>query len=147
MANGDRIAGTGIDLVENARVQEMIEKWGARFRDRVFCPAEQAYCEQKRQPWPHYAGRFAVKEAVAKAFSTGIGKHVNWLDIEITRCPQSGAPSVVLSGPAADLAVARGVREVKISLSHTRHYAVAQAILLADPDDPTDPNTAAGELL
>ncbi len=147
MANGDRIAGTGIDLVENARVQEMIEKWGARFRDRVFCPAEQAYCEQKRRPWPHYAGRFAVKEAVAKAFSTGIGKHVNWLDIEVTRCPQSGAPSVVLSGPAADLAVTRGVREVKISLSHTRHYAVAQAILLADADDPTDPNTAAGELL
>ncbi len=136
MANGDRIVGIGIDLVENGRIQAMLEKWGARFRDRVFCPAEQAYCEQKRLPWPHYAGRFAVKEAVAKAFSTGIGKHVNWLDIEVTRCPQSGAPAVLLTGPAAALAATRRVREVKLSLSHTRHYAVAQAILLADADDP-----------
>jgi holo-[acyl-carrier protein] synthase len=126
-----RVLGTGVDLVENDRLRALLEKWGGQFRDRVFLPSEQAYCQDKASPWLYYAGRFAVKEAVSKAFGTGIGPALGWLDIEVTRDPATGAPSVRLSRRAARLARSRGVSRILVSLSHTRHFAVAQALLLA----------------
>ncbi len=127
------VIGSGIDLVENTRIREMIERWGHRFVDRVFCDREQAYCTRMAAPYQHYAGRFAVKEAVSKAFQTGIGPQVSWLDIEVVRHPDSGAPSVALSGRAAAYAEGLGVREILISLAHTRDYAIANATLLSSP--------------
>jgi holo-[acyl-carrier protein] synthase len=127
------VIGSGIDLVENARIREMIERWGGRFVDRVFCAREQAYCSRMAAPHQHYAGRFAVKEAVSKAFQTGIGPQVSWLDIEVLRNPNSGAPSVALSGQAAACAERLGVKEILVSLAHTRDYAVANATLLSRP--------------
>ncbi len=126
----ERFLGTGVDLVENERIQEMVQRWGTHFLDRVFLPKEQAYCQEKAVPSRHLAGRFAVKEAVSKAFHTGIGPHFGWLDIEVSRNSDSGAPSVLLHGKAADYAEQLGVSRVMISLSHTRHYAVANAVLL-----------------
>jgi holo-[acyl-carrier protein] synthase len=126
------ILGTGIDLVENARLEEVLERWGARFRDRVFLPGEQRYCESKAVPCRHYAGRFAVKEAVSKAFGTGINPGLGWLDIETVKDELSGAPSVRLSERGQAFASERGVCSIVISLSHTRHYAVAHAFLLAE---------------
>jgi len=123
------VLGTGIDLVEIARFRETLARWDARFKDRLFLPGEQAYCEATAAPWMHYAARFAVKEAVAKAFQTGIGSRLSWLDIEVVRDPESGAPSVRLSPNGQALAAARGVTRVMVSISHTAHYAVAQAIL------------------
>ena len=61
------VLGVGIDLVENGRIKRVLSQWGRSFKNRVFLPAEQAYCEAKAQPWHHYAGRYAVKEAVSKA--------------------------------------------------------------------------------
>jgi len=84
-AEGGRVLGTGVDLVENERVRALLTRWGSRFRDRVYLPAEQAYCESKASPWLYYAGRFAVKEAVSKAFGTGIGEGLGWLDIEVVK--------------------------------------------------------------
>ena len=127
-----RILGAGIDLVENARLQELIDRWGARFLDRVFLRAEQDYCASKAFPCRHYAGRFAVKEAVSKAFGTGFGPSIGWLDIEVVRDAASGAPSVRLANKARELAAARGVAAVLVSLSHTRRYAVAQALLIGE---------------
>jgi len=124
------ILGTGIDLVENERMREVIERWGAKFVDRVFLPREQEYCETKAAPQRHYAGRFAVKEAVSKAFGTGLGPSIGLLDIEVVRDPASGAPSVQLSDKATRFASSRQAGEVLVSLSHTRDYAVAQAIVL-----------------
>ena len=134
------VLGTGIDLVENDRVREMIDRWGSRFMDRVFCPAEQAYCLDKAFPHQHFAARFAVKEAVSKALGTGISPQVSWRCIEVIRDSGSGAPSVQLHGPAADFARRLGVAEILVSLSHTRNHAVASATLLAErrkgvPDD------------
>ena len=126
----ERFLGTGVDLVENERIEEMVQRWGGHFLDRVFLPDEQSYCEEKAVPSRHLAGRFAVKEAVSKAFRTGIGPHFGWLDIEVARNSDSGAPSVRLHGKAADYAEELGVSRVMISLSHTRHYAVASAVLL-----------------
>ena len=132
--SGERFLGTGIDLVENARIGEMVQRWGAHFLDRVFSPDEQSYCQEKAVPSRHLAGRFAVKEAVSKAFRTGIGPHFGWLDIEVARNSDSGAPSVRLHGKAAKYAETLGVDNVMIRLSHTRNYAVASAVLLGVPD-------------
>lgn len=123
------VLGTGIDLVENDRMKETLGEWSKRFKNRVFLKSEQRYCESKAAPWRHYAGRFAVKEAVTKAFGTGVGEHLGWLDIEVVRDARTGAPSVRLSAKGEKLARARGVRRVLVSLSHTRHYAVAHALL------------------
>lgn len=124
------VLGTGIDLVENERMRETLERWDRTFKKRVFLESEQQYCDGKASPVRHYAGRFAVKEAVTKAFGTGIGSQIGWLDIEVIRDEATGAPSVRLGERAAQLADTRGVETVAVSLSHTRHYAVAQAIVM-----------------
>jgi len=125
----DCILGAGIDLVENRRMREMLDKWDRRFKDRVFLSREQEYCESKACPCDHYAGRFAVKEAVTKAFGTGVGPSIGWLDVEVVRDPASGAPSVELSPKARAYAESRGVSRILVSLSHTRAHTVAQAVL------------------
>ena len=122
------ILGTGIDLVENARIAGSIEKFGDRFLNRVFLPEELAYCGAMRHPVPHYAARFAAKEAVAKAFGCGISERIGFLEIEVTR-NEAGAPSIVLHGPALELAAERGVTKIFLSLSHTDNYSVAQVTL------------------
>jgi holo-[acyl-carrier protein] synthase len=127
------ILGTGIDLVENERMRASLTRLGARFKNRVFCDREQSYCDAKVDAARHYAGRFAVKEAVAKAFGTGIGAHLGLLDIEVTRDEQSGAPSVCLNGKARGYARRRGVTAIHISLTHTRDFAVAHAIIVGTP--------------
>ena len=129
--SGECILGTGIDIVDNDRIEAMIERWGSHFLDRVFLPDEQAYCQNKAVPSRHLAGRFAVKEAVSKAFRTGIGPRFGWLDIEVVRNAESGAPSVQFHGAATQYAEELGVSRIMISLSHTRDYAVANAVLLA----------------
>lgn len=124
------VIGAGIDLVENERMQAVLDRWGAAFRNKVFLPSEQAYCEQKAFPCRHYAARFAVKEAVAKAFGTGVTAQLSWRDIEVLRDGESGAPSVRLSRRGRCLADRRCIVDILISLSHTHNYAVAQAILV-----------------
>ena len=122
------ILGTGNDLVENARIAASIEKFGDRFLNRVFLPGELAYCGTMRHPTPHYAVRFAAKEAVAKAFGCGITERIGFLDIEVTR-NEAGAPAIVLHGPARDLAAEHGISKIFLSLSHTDNYSVANATL------------------
>jgi holo-[acyl-carrier protein] synthase len=124
------VLGAGIDIVETARMSETLRRWSGKFKDRVFLAEEQRYCDATASPSRHYAGRFAVKEAVSKAFGTGMGPSLGWLDIEVVRNPRTGAPSVRMGRRGRDLARARGVSEVLVSLSHTRRYAVAQALLL-----------------
>ena len=127
---GERVIGTGVDLVENERIRVLLDKWDDRFKDRVFLPSEQAYCEGKASPWLYYAGRFAVKEAVSKAFGTGIGTDLGWLDMEVVKDPASGAPSIQLSAQGTLLAKRQGVTKILISLSHTHNFAVAHALLM-----------------
>ena len=126
------VLGIGIDLVENGRMARVLDRWGRRFKDRVFLAEEQRYCDSKAFPSLHYAGRFAVKEAVSKALGTGLGPHIAWLDIEVVRDAATGAPSVCLSERAAALAGRCGVCRVLVSLSHTRNYSVAHAVLTGE---------------
>ncbi len=128
--SGWNVMGIGIDLVENERMKETLRKWSGTFKEKVFLPQETAYCESCAEPSNHYAGRFAVKEAVSKAFGTGVSEHIGWRDIEVVRDGKTGAPSVRLSAKGRKLAKKRGVERVLVSLSHTKHYAVAQALLV-----------------
>jgi len=122
------ILGTGIDIIEVARIASSYEKFGARFVNRVLVAEEIAYCLSHKNPAPFLAVRFAAKEAVSKAFGTGIGAQLGWQDMEIRR-RESGEPFVVLHGKGAELLAARGAQRVHVSLSHTEHYAAATAIL------------------
>ena len=123
------ILGIGVDIVEIARIEKSITRLGEPFLRRVFTEAEREYCARMALSAPSYAARFAAKEAVSKAFGTGIGGSVGWLDIEVQR-KTSGEPFIVLHGGASALAQRLGIREVLISLSHSEHYAVANAIAL-----------------
>lgn len=125
------ILGTGVDLVENARMLEMLKRWGSTFKDRVFLKSEQAYCDARPAPHFHYAGRFAVKEAVSKAFGTGIGPNIGLRDVEVVRS-DDGPPTVRLHGKAARFASDRGVARVLVSLSHTHDHTVAFAVITAE---------------
>jgi holo-[acyl-carrier protein] synthase len=122
------VLGIGIDLVENARIQHSIERFGERFLHRVFTAGEIAYCQSMKFPERHFAARFAAKEALSKAFGTGIGKAMSWPDIDIRKKP-SGEPFLVLTGGAEELATQRGVKNALITLSHTDHHAMAVIVL------------------
>jgi holo-[acyl-carrier protein] synthase len=111
-------------MIEVARIEHSLERFGERFMQRVFTEAEIAYCQSMKFAARHFAARFAAKEAASKAFGTGIGKAMGWRDIDV-RKKESGQPFVVLSGGADELAQERGVRSILISLSHTDHHAVA----------------------
>lgn len=122
------ILGTGIDLIEVARIRAATERFGDRFLLRVMCPDELAYCRQHRDPAPFYAARFAAKEAVSKAFGTGIGAQLGWKDIEVKH-EESGRPYVVLHDRGMELKAGRKATHIHLSLTHTHGHAAAMAIL------------------
>src|SRR5712691_5926344 len=123
------ILGTGIDIIEVGRIGASYEKFGERFLKRILHPAEIGYCLSHRQPAPFLAARFAAKEAISKAFGTGIGRHLGWKDMEIRR-RDSGEPYAVLHGKGEQLARERGVTALFVSLSHCNEYAAANALLV-----------------
>ncbi len=120
--------GIGIDIIEVERIQASYEKFGERFLTRILHPNEISYCLSHRAPGPFLAARFAAKEAISKAFGTGIGARLGWQDMEIGR-KASGEPFVILHGGGQKLLEERGARAVLISLSHTQVHAAAVAVL------------------
>ena len=123
-----RIFGIGIDVVEIGRIAKSIERHGDPFLAKVFTTAEREYCDAKKFPAQHYAARFAAKEAVSKAFGTGIGQHIGWLDMEVRRLA-SGQPYVVLHDRGEALFREREATHLHLTLSHTQTYATAVALL------------------
>ena len=111
---------TGVDIIEIPRIQQVLDRYGQRFLDRIFTPAEIAYCRCRA---PNLAGRFAAKEATMKALGTG-ARGVGWKDIEVVS-EESGAPGVKLHGRAEQRAKRLQVSEISLSMSHSREYAVA----------------------
>jgi holo-[acyl-carrier protein] synthase len=122
------ILGVGIDIIEVARIQSSHERFGERFLNRILHPNEIGYCLSHRVPAPFLAARFAAKEAISKAFGTGIGAQLGWRDMEVGR-KESGEPYVILHGGGQRLLTERKARAVLISLSHTQAHAAAVAIL------------------
>jgi holo-[acyl-carrier protein] synthase len=122
------ILGVGIDIIEVARIQASYEKFGERFLNRILHPNEISYCLSHKAPAPFLAARFAAKEAISKAFGTGIGAQLGWQDMEVAK-RESGEPYVVLHGGGEKLLRERNGRIVLISLSHTQEHATAVAVL------------------
>ena len=122
------ILGIGIDIIEVTRIQASHERFGERFLKRVLLTDEIAYCLSHKNPAPFIAARFAAKEAISKAFGTGIGAALGWRDMEICR-KKSGEPFVILHGKGEKLFAARGAKQLLVSLSHTKDYAAATAVL------------------
>lgn len=120
----------GVDIVETARIQRMVDRLGARFLNRVFTPLEQADCATRGAGGIRsLAVRFAAKEAVSKALGTGIGAGAAFTEIEIYS-DADGSPQVRLSGSAAVTFGKCGGTELAISLTHEKAYCVAQAVML-----------------
>ena len=122
------IVGIGIDATDLPRVAEILERYGDRFLRRVFTAGEIAYCTKRRNPVPHLAGRFAVKEAAMKALGTGQSRGVLWKDIEVVRA--GGPPRLKLHGGAAIRAAEMGVTESLVTITHSESLARAQVVLL-----------------
>jgi holo-[acyl-carrier protein] synthase len=122
------VIGIGVDLVECARIQHSLDRFGDRFLHRVFTDGEIAYSMSMKFPARHLAARFAAKEAVSKAFGTGIGKAMGWRDLDVRKKP-SGEPYLIFAGEAEQLAQTRGVTSTLVTLSHTDNHAMAMVVL------------------
>lgn len=122
------IVGTGVDLIEIDRVRAAYRKSGERFLKRLYTSGEIQYCLRKKDPSESLAGRFAAKEAVIKAFSSGFGGRWKWRDIEVTR-ETSGKPALKLRGRFEELRVERGITRMHLSIAHSKGDAVACVVL------------------
>jgi len=119
------ITGLGVDILEIARFERSIERSGERLLDRVFTPAEIQYCRAKHHPPQHLAARFAAKEAVSKAMTTGWAGEFRWKDVEIKNDP-AGQPIVTLHGRVRELLA--GSR-ILLSISHSDTHVAAVAVI------------------
>jgi holo-[acyl-carrier protein] synthase len=116
----------GIDAVAVHRLQRLMEADEER-QARLFTPAELAYCLSKRRCYEHFAARFAAKEAVLKAFGTGISQRMRWTEVEVVN-ERSGRPRVRLAGAVASFAKRHGLRDLDVSLTHTESLALAHVV-------------------
>jgi holo-[acyl-carrier protein] synthase len=125
------IVGTGIDITETARIDEILKRRGKRFSDRIYTPGEIAYCEAFKNRSERYAARFAAKEAAFKALGTGWREGIRWIDVEVIH-RATGKPELALHGRAAELARGLRVTRAAVSISHADHYVVALVVLESD---------------
>ncbi len=121
------IVGLGVDIAEIDRIEAAIARHGQAFINRIYTRSESAYCEQFRNRFERYAGRFAAKEAAMKALGTGWTRGVRWMDIEVTRMP-GGRPTLTLHGATQQHAQRLGVRQISLSITHSGNIAFAEAI-------------------
>ena len=118
--------GLGNDLIEIARLQEAHKEHGQAFLDRIYTKKEQEYCFSQKDPYPRFAGRFAAKEAVSKAFGCGFGAELSWHDIEIL-ADEKGKPVVHILGK---LQKQFASPKVLVTITHCKDYASAVALWL-----------------
>jgi len=122
------IVGIGIDLVEVARIQESLDRFGDRFQRRIFTQVERDYCNALPQPALHLAARFAAKEAFVKAIGTGMSRGVSWKEIGIENL-LTGQPVLRVEGVALEHATALSATRMHVSLTHTATHAAAVVVL------------------
>ncbi len=131
------ILGIGNDLANIERIGRTIERFGARFLNRVYTPAEQALAERRRARVATYAKRWAAKEACSKALGTGLRMGIKWRDMGVVNLP-SGQPTMVLAGWAAARLTAMtpaGHRaQVHVTLTDDHPWAMAVVVIEALPE-------------
>ncbi|MBQ9803217.1 MAG: holo-ACP synthase [Lentisphaeria bacterium] len=123
-----QILGLGTDIVEINRIEKLLAAHPGRFEERICTPQELASAGTKRGRVTFFAGRWAAKEAAAKALGCGIGKNCAFTDISVIN-DAAGKPEMSFTGAAAATAAACGVKNIRVSISHEAHYAVATVIL------------------
>jgi holo-[acyl-carrier protein] synthase len=123
------VLGIGIDATDIPRIEAALARYGDRFVQRVFTDDEIAYCSRRRNPAPHYAGRFAAKEAAMKALGTGHSAGVLWRDVEVVR--RGGPPQLRFHGAAARRFEAMDARRSLVTITHSETLAIAQVFLLS----------------
>lgn len=126
---GGVLLGLGCDLIEVERIRGVLERHGDRFLQRTFTAEEQAYCRTLKFAHKHYAARWAAKEAVSKAFTTGIGSHLDWTSVSVYHGARL-EPLVRLDDKASALLRELGGTGVMLTLSHTETHAMAVAALI-----------------
>ena len=119
----------GIDLVDFPRIEQMLDRHGKRFLDRIFTSAEQAYAASNRNRTEKLAGRFAAKEAVLKMLGTGWRGKIAWTDVEVVN-DSMGKPIVTLSGEVKRIADNLNIGQISMSITHTANFAIASAAAL-----------------
>jgi holo-[acyl-carrier protein] synthase len=124
MTSENSFKGLGTDIIEISRIEQSIERHGSHFLDRIFTQKEQQHCQKYKDPTPHFAGRFAAKEAISKALGTGLGESLSWQDIEILGA-ENGKPEVFFSSAAKERFQNPNVH---VSISHCNSHATAVAI-------------------
>lgn len=129
LPEGGRVLGVGTDIIECSRIARVYERQQERFLERVFTEGERAYCLAMRNPVPFLAARFAAKEAVSKAFTTGIGEHLGWKSIEVVKGSRE-QPLIRLDAKGQALLEQVGGTDVLVSLSHTENYGHAVALVV-----------------
>ncbi len=122
------IIGIGMDISQVERMERAISRRGSRFRNRVFTPGEQAYCDRKSYPYESYAARFAVKEAAFKALGHGWSECGGYTSVEVASM-ESGKPGIVLHGLAREFAEHLGVRNLFVTITHDAGISAAVVIL------------------
>ncbi len=125
----------GIDLVDCARIRDLLERHQDRFLERVFTPAERQYAARYHNQVERLAGRFAAKEAVFKLIGTGWGQGTAWTDIEVVNDP-TGRPRLQLRGQTHQIAQQMGIQEISISLTHAANLAIASVVALSHRSKP-----------
>ncbi len=128
------IVAHGIDLVDCARIEDMVKRHGERFVNRVFTATEQAYAESNKNSIEKLAGRFAAKEAILKLLGTGWRGKIAWTDIEVVN-NSAGQPEVALTGEVKKIGDELGIKHVSVSITHTANFAIASAVALAQSDE------------
>jgi holo-[acyl-carrier protein] synthase len=118
----------GVDIAEVGRIEAAIERHGEVFLKRIYTAREREYCEQFKNKYERYAGRFAAKEAAMKALGTGWRRGVRWVDLEVVR-ETGGRPALALAGEAGKIAQQLGVKNIALSITHTETQALAQVVL------------------
>lgn len=124
------IYGTGVDIVEICRMKDAIDKWGEGFLSKIFTGKEIDYSRSRKFSCQHYAGRFAAKEAVVKAFGDGARSPFRWTDIEVLN-NRDGKPGIMFHNDALRLKKKKKINDALVSIAHSRNYAVANVILVA----------------
>jgi holo-[acyl-carrier protein] synthase len=122
------ITGIGIDVVQNERIRDSIQKFGDRFLNRIYTEGEKEYCKNSADPAIHFAARWAAKEAAFKALGTGWSGGVKWRDVEVERLP-TGKPELRLYGEALSVATRAGATRFFVSLSHDQSVSCAVVVL------------------
>ena len=126
---GGLLLGLGADLIDVERIRGVLERQGDRFLNRVFTDEERAYCFGMKFPHKHLAARFAAKEAVSKAFTTGIGAELGWKSVSVYH-GERHEPLVHLDEKGQALLRQVGGTSILLTLSHTDTAAMAVAAIV-----------------